>query len=66
MLLSGTPFLGPFFTPGTPSLQLQIYFNYDDIWQIHLTRASFLCLIYDKMSKKQCNRKNFFGFMILG
>ena len=49
-----------FFTPGTPSLQLPIYFNYDDIWQIHLTRASFLCLINHKMSKKSGIEKTFF------
>ena len=59
------PFFGLVFPPVCPSIKLAIMICYGDIEQFHLTRAPFLCLIYDKIFNESGIEKIVFGFMTL-
>ena len=61
----GHPFFGLVFPPVPPSIWLAIMMCYGDIEQFHLTRTSFLCLIYDKMLNNSGIKKILFWFMTL-
>ena len=63
-LLLDTSFLTGFLTLDPTSIYKSIMLFFGDINQFHLTRACFLCLINDIMSKNRETKKTFIGFMI--